>query len=268
MKKAIFFDIDGTLIDASVGMTLMSTRVRDALNALKEAGNYIFIASGRPLDYLDPELVNFGFNGFVLMNGAVVVINNEVIFAEAIDPKVVKEVCQFCDAEDTEYILESHPKVYLKEEFKLSEIFFANFDIDILKFERKFNIDDFPTYKMEFLTDRADAGEIYYKLLQTPTLTGINDPFHSDNLELYSAKNTKASGILHALDYLGVDIKDSYAFGDGLNDIEMIQTVGCGMAMGNGNPKLKSLAKYVVPSVHEDGVAFGIENYILKAAVE
>ena len=48
----------------------------------------------------------------------------------------------------------------------------------------------------------------------------------------------------------------------------MIQTVGCGMAMGNGNSKLKALAKHVVPSVHEDGVAYGIENYILKVAVE
>ena len=268
MKKAVFFDIDGTLIDASVGMTLMSDKVRKALSALKEAGHYIFIASGRPLDYLDPELVNFGFNGFVLMNGAVVLIDGKVIFAEAIDPKIVDDVCKFCDAENTEYILESHPKVYLKKEFKLSELFFASFDIDILKFERKFNIGDFPTYKMEFLTDRADAGDIYYKLLQTPTLTGINDPFHSDNLELYSEKNTKASGILHALEYHGVDVKYSYAFGDGLNDIEMIQTVGCGMAMGNGNSKLKALAKHVVPSVHEDGVAYGIENYILKVAVE
>ena len=70
MRKAIFFDIDGTLIDASKGMVHLSEKVRKALIALKRAGNYIFIASGRPLDFLDPEIVNFGFNGFLLMNGA------------------------------------------------------------------------------------------------------------------------------------------------------------------------------------------------------
>lgn len=263
MKKAVFFDIDGTLIDAVTGMSHMSERVRNSLIELKNAGNYIFIASGRPLDYLDPELVNFGFDGFVLMNGAVVVINDEVIFAEPIDPKIVDMVCQFCDMHKTEYIFESHPKVYLPKSFTKSELFFANLDIDITKFVREFKKEDFPTYKMEFLTTHPDNGQVYYHLLQTPTLTGINDPFHSDNLELYAKKNTKASGILHALEHLGVDVKDSYAFGDGLNDIEMIQTVGCGMAMENGNPKLKALAKHVVPSVHEDGVAYGIERYVL-----
>ena len=45
----------------------------------------------------------------------------------------------------------------------------------------------------------------------------------------------------------------------------MIRTVGCGLAMENGNPKLKALATHVVPGVHEDGVAFGIEHYILEA---
>ena len=263
MKKAVFFDIDGTLIDAVTGMSHMSEQVRNALIKLKNSGNYIFIASGRPLDYLDPELVNFGFDGFVLMNGAVVVVNGEVIFADPIDPQIVNEACKFCDENDTEYILESHPKVYLNKFFTKSELFFANLDIDITKFVRDFNIDDFPTYKMEFLTTRSDAPQIYSHLLNIQTLTGINDPFHCDNLELYAEKNTKASGIFHALEHLGVDIKNSYAFGDGLNDIEMIQNVGCGMAMENGNPKLKAIAKHIVPSVHEDGVAYGIERYVL-----
>ncbi len=263
MKKAIFFDIDGTLIDTTKNKMHLSEKVREALNKLKKAGHYIFIASGRPLDFLDSEFVSFGFNGFVLMNGAVVVIDNKVIFDEPIDQKIVEDVCKFCDVENVEYILESHPKVYLPEQFKESELFFAYIDIDILKFERKFKLGEFPTYKMEFLTKRDDAGEIYSKLLKTPTLTGINDPFHCDNLELYAAKTSKATGILHALKYLKIDIANSYAFGDGLNDIEMIQTVGCGMAMDNGNPKLKEIAKHTVPSVHEDGVAYGIERYIL-----
>ena len=263
MKKAVFFDIDGTLIDAMSNHLLLTDRVAKAINNLKAAGHYVFIASGRPLDFIDPKIANFGFDGFVLMNGAVVVINGEVIFAEEIDHRVVEDVCKFCDANDTEYIFESHPKVYLSKDFKSSELFFANLDINILKFVRDFKIGNFPTYKMEFLTNRPDAGEIYYKLLQTPTLTGINDPFHCDNLELYARKNSKASGILHALEHLGIDINNSYAFGDGLNDIEMIQTVGCGMAMGNGNEKLKRLAKHVLPSVADDGVAYGIERYIL-----
>ena len=270
MKKAIFFDIDGTLIDASKGMIHLSDRVRKALQALKNAGDYIFIASGRPLDFLDPELVNFGFNGFVLMNGAVVVIEDKVIFSEAIDKAIIKDIVSTCERMKIEYILQSHPKVYLKTNFKRMENFYISFKIDVNKFEREFNPDDLQVYKMEFQTAdaRTDVASIYKKWLNSPELTGIVDPFHRNNMEIYSRKNSKGSGILHALKYLGIAVKNSYAFGDGFNDLEMIQTVGCGMAMGNGNSKLKRLAKHVVPSVYEDGVAYGIEHYILKAAIE
>ena len=269
MKKAVFFDIDGTLIDASKGMVHLSDKVRVALNALKQSGNYIFIASGRPLDFLDPELVNFGFNGFLLMNGAVVIIDNEVVFAEPIDKSIINDIVATCEKFKIEYILQSHPKVYLKNNFKRMENFYISFKIDVNRFVREFNPTDLQVYKMEFQTAdaRTDIATLYKKWLNSPELTGIVDPFHRNNMELYSRKNSKGSGILHALEHLGIDIKDSYAFGDGLNDLEMIQTVGCGMAMGSGNDKLKKLAKYVVPGVHEDGVAYGIYKHILRTAV-
>ena len=82
-------------------------------------------------------------------------------------------------------------------------------------------------------------------------------------LELYSKKNTKATGILTALKHLGIPVEQSYAFGDGKNDIEMLSTVGCGIAMGNASDEVKSYAHQVTDSVLEDGVATGIEKYIL-----
>ena len=270
MRKAIFFDIDGTLIDASKGMVHLSEKVRKALIALKRAGNYIFIASGRPLDFLDPEIVNFGFNGFLLMNGAVVIIDNKIVFSEAIDKAIIENIIATCERMKIEYILQSHPKVYLKKNFHRMEKFYISFDIDVNNFVREFNNDDLPpVYKMEFQTAdaRIDVKNIYDKWLNSPELTGISDPFHRNNIELYSRKNSKGSGILHALEYLNIDVSNSYAFGDGLNDLEMIQTVGCGMAMDNGNQKLKNLAKHVVPSVHNDGVAYGIYKYILRTAI-
>ena len=269
MKKAIFFDIDGTLIDASKGMIHLSDKVRSALNALKNSGNYIFIASGRPLDFLDPELVNFGFNGFLLMNGSVVIVDDKVVFAEAIDKTIIDDIVSTCEKFKIEYILQSHPKVYLKKNFKRMENFYVSFKIDVNNFVREFNPGDLPVYKMEFQTAdaRTDVAALYKKWLNSPELTGIVDPFHRNNMELYSSKNSKGSGILHALEYLGIDVKNSYAFGDGLNDIEMIQTVGCGMVMSSGNDKLKKFAKHVVPGVHEDGVAYGIHKYILRTAV-
>lgn len=92
------------------------------------------------------------------------------------------------------------------------------------------------------------------------------DYAHSINLksfELYPKKNTKATAILKILDILNINLKDSYAFGDGSNDIEMLSTVGCGIAMGNANDEVKKYAKKITDTVHEDGVSVGIEKYIL-----
>ncbi|NOV80034.1 hydroxymethylpyrimidine pyrophosphatase-like HAD family hydrolase [Clostridium saccharobutylicum] len=81
---------------------------------------------------------------------------------------------------------------------------------------------------------------------------------------MYSKRNTKASGILKVLDFLDIPIENSYAFGDGKNDIEMLSTVGCGIAMGNASDYVKKYAKKVTDTVHNDGVALEIENFILK----
>ena len=268
MNKAAFFDIDGTLIDVSKGMTDPSDRVRATLQRLKDEGNYIFIASGRPIEFLDTSIMTIGFDGFVLMNGAAVLVGDNIVFDEPIERSIVDELVGFCDAHGLEYIFESHPCVYLDKKFDRMDRFYRRIGVDVDRFVRDFDWKEIAVHKMEFVTAHTDdeIDAFYKRWLNSKELTGITDPFHDNNLELYSRKNTKGSGILHALEYLNIPIENSFAFGDGLNDLEMIRTVGCGCAMGNGNPKLKALAKHVVPGVHEDGVAVGIEKYILEAS--
>jgi len=59
--------------------------------------------------------------------------------------------------------------------------------------------------------------------------------------------------------HLGIDMKNVFAFGDGLNDLEMIENVGTGIAMGNAVEPLKKLANYVTSSVEEDGILNGLK---------
>lgn len=84
----------------------------------------------------------------------------------------------------------------------------------------------------------------------------------SNVIEFYSKKDTKGSGILKVLEHLNIPIENSYAFGDGKNDIEMLETVGCGIAMGNASEKVKNHAKKITDTVQNDGIAIGIEKYI------
>lgn len=71
--KAVFFDVDGTLIEGThPDYRYMRENVQKAIRKLQEQGHYVFIASGRSLAFLDEKIRNFGFDGYVLLNGSVI----------------------------------------------------------------------------------------------------------------------------------------------------------------------------------------------------
>ena len=83
--------------------------------------------------------------------------------------------------------------------------------------------------------------------------------WHEQSVDMLDEQGSKARGIATAIARLGIDMKDVMAFGDGLNDIEMMQTVGFGVGMGNGRPELKAVVDYICPTVEEDGVFNGLK---------
>ena len=265
MGKAVFFDIDGTLINIHKGQTKLSDTVRTAIHDLREAGHHAFIATGRPWAYLSPELTGSGlFDGFIVMNGAAVLLNGKVIYQKPLPMATVREITSIAEQHQIEYILESNPHVYLKEEYKGLEEVYRAIDIDTDQFVRDYALEDISVSKIEFLCDTPGANGVFKQLLAWPGLTGLIDPTLLKYMELYSADISKGTGILEALRYLGLPVADSYAFGDGLNDIEMMETAGHSLVMGNAGPELKARAEHVLPTVDEDGVAEGINRYILK----
>ena len=264
-RLAAFFDIDGTLINIVRGQTKITPRVRAAIRRLRAAGGVTFIASGRPTGYLDPELLDDDlFDGYVLMNGAHVIVHGETIYAQPLPKAVVKDITERCEARGIEYILEGPVGVYLKPEYAYTEAFYNNIDIDTGAFIRSYDLASLDICNIECYTTDAERAAYFETLLKTPGLTGVMDPFHLKNLELYSATETKGTGVLHALAALGIPVEQSYAFGDGLNDIEMMQTVGHALVMANAREQVKAVAETIVPGVDDDGAAWGIEHVLLK----
>ena len=265
MTKAIFFDIDGTLINIHHKKTSISLPVKKAIRELRAAGHHTFIATGRPWAYLSDELTKEGlFDGFVLMNGAVVILEGKVIFRQDMPPATVRDMAALAEAHGLEYILESHPHVYLRQAYKGLENVYRNIDIDVEQFIRDFDWSEVKAAKLEFLCDTPGANGVFEKLLSWPGVTGLIDPTLRKYMELYTSDISKATGIERALENMHIPLAESYAFGDGLNDLEMMGTVGHALVMGNAGPELKSLAEHILPTVDEDGVADGIYRYILK----
>ena len=82
--------------------------------------------------------------------------------------------------------------------------------------------------------------------------------WHPSGTDWLDKTASKARGIQTALQKLGLKMADAMAFGDAHNDMEMLQTVGFGVAMGNAVPEIKAIADYVCPPINEDGIYRGL----------
>ncbi|MCG0238012.1 MAG: Cof-type HAD-IIB family hydrolase [Firmicutes bacterium] len=87
-----------------------------------------------------------------------------------------------------------------------------------------------------------------------------------DNLEVGAPQAHKGWGLRMLAESLRIPREAILAIGDGLNDLEMLEYAGLGVAMGNGAPEVRARADWVAPGVEEDGVARAVERWILKEA--
>ena len=94
VKKVLFFDIDGTLLNSELKIP---EGVKKELKRLKDAGHYLFVASGRPLAFISNQVIEAGFDGFVLCNGAHVELNHKIIFENRIPYEKVVGLMKMLD---------------------------------------------------------------------------------------------------------------------------------------------------------------------------
>ncbi|MBR3129569.1 MAG: HAD hydrolase family protein, partial [Clostridia bacterium] len=119
-----------------------------------------------------------------------------------------------------------------------------------------------PVYKIVFMCTEAsqlvparDALEKDYKFVVQDVAA-----HHCLNGELINRNFDKGKGVRIVADACGIPIEDTIGFGDSMNDLEMIETVGTSVCMDNGSPKLKEVSDIVCPAVDEDGLAIAFRQ--------
>ncbi|SFL57048.1 Cof-type HAD-IIB family hydrolase [Salibacterium qingdaonense] len=254
MKKPsiVFFDIDGTLYTKE--MTLPPS-AKKAIQDLKENGVYVAIATGRAPFMFETLRQELGIETFVSFNGSYVVAEGEVIEKKPLEPNKVAAL-------HSEAGMLEHPMVFMDHEQAAADSdqnHYISQGLGDLKMP-------YPPTNQEFYKTH----EIYQCLLFCGPEAEQNyrdtfDTFrfvrwHQLAVDVVPFGGSKAEGIQAAAAHLGFSMDDTAAFGDALNDMEMLKEVGVGIAMGNALEEVKQAADFVTSPVHEDGVKQGLER--------
>lgn len=247
MTRAVFFDIDGTLLSFSTHRMPASTL--RALAALREKGIRLYISTGRP--YADAAFLQeiFPFDGYVTLNGQYCLDGTGVIHKERIPREVVETIaeqavrggyiCSFVD-ERGQFISAIDDTV--RELFSLVNVKLPPVRDPRTALEKEI-------YQASVFLDKSREPEL------TRHLKGMETTrWHEAFLDIIPAGAGKQRGIEAVLRRYGMAREEIIAFGDGENDITMLQYAGTGVAMGDAAPAVKEAADYVTASVDEDGI--------------
>lgn len=258
MKGLVLFDIDGTLLDCIHGKDKLTNATKESIISLKNRGYYVMIASGRPYSYLSKEIREFNFDGYILDDGAYTLCRGKEVSHHPIDSKQLKELYKQAKQANRRTILYTKDKAYL-----------YNCDKALLEYIKTFTFQEDTMQYIDNLENIEGVLKLHIQSLNNEDYHNLlvdNKYFYSANddnhylKEIYSKQYTKATALLEIIKYLNINIKDTYFFGDGFNDIELMDTVGCAIAMNNASDEVKKHCKYICDSVTNDGVSKFINN--------
>ena len=255
MIKAIFFDIDGTLVDIRMQSIPQSTKA--AINQLRQKGIKVIIATGRSCcDMINLE--DLEFDGYITANGAWCVDSKDRVIARHL---ISKE-----SLERLAHYLAKNPFTCT---FMTNQGNFVNYMNDImLSLCEKVNIPLATVKPVEeiieqdvFQLDAYIDAERETELLTHVLTDCIACRWHPFFVDINSKDCSKATGMDEFCAYFGIGREHTMAFGDGGNDIPMLAHAAIGVAMGNAKDSTKAAADYVTSPVDEDGVIKALKHF-------
>ena len=265
--KLIAVDLDGTLLTSS--NTLTNFTKSTLIDACKK-GHKLVIITGRDFyasNFIADMLEFEKYGGLVSSsNGGHVYSpkDKKVIISHMIDQDLAKEMIAYGKDLGFDFIIYNEGEILSDKEESYGIDFLAKknkMPIRIVKdLDKKI---DFSVNKVLFTADPKVIEKNKDKIAQK--FAGKINPIHAmpQFLDCMPPGINKGRSIIEIADYYGIDHKDTYAFGDEINDIEMIKMAGVGVAMGNANTYIKEIADKIALSNDEDGIAHFVRENIL-----
>lgn len=247
-KKYIFFDIDGTLTNDNPGGIVLPSTL-DALQKLREKGHFVAIATGRANFFASEFAKEYGFDNMVSDGGNGITLHNELQWIKPLDRTLCLELIHECLEKGIAFgvSLSDEPKFYTCGDKEYT----TKMTDDIIKL------------------DSFDDVENIYKIFVRATVEQEKDlvaihklgymRYHQEDLIVEPLD--KYHGIETMIELVKGNKEEIVVFGDGKNDISMIEQAPMSIAMGNAIEELKQIATFVTKSNKEDGIAYACRHF-------
>lgn len=247
MKKAVFLDVDGTLLPEGNGKSVLES-TKEAIKLLQAQDIGAVLCTGRhPTELVTLGLLDVPYDGFVLLNGQLVLDRNmKKLYSHPITGIDKKEIVTMFEKRDIPVGIVEEKRLYLN--FINENVIQAQADVN----SGVHAVGEYNGADILMSTVYAD-GNVSFSNLRTGR-------WHKWAVDVYPPTGGKANGIREFIKRYGVEREDVIVFGDAQNDIEMIKYAGVGIAMGNAYPETKKAADFITDDCEHDGIWNGLKK--------
>ena len=267
MSKIIFLDVDGTLVDYE---TKIPESAITAIRKARENGHRVYICTGRSKAEVYQELWDIGLDGMIGGNGSYVEDRGHVVMHQMITAEQCRRIVDYLHEKGLEFYLESNSGLFASEHFaekarssvqeysrrkgrnKAEELTVAEVFPEMIYGGELYRDDlNKVSYLLNSYQDFLDTKEMFPDM-ENGTWGGAGETALFGDLGVKGI--TKGNAVEHLLRYLGMEKKDTIAFGDAKIDIPMFECCKIGVAMGSGSAEAKAAADFVTDDVDKDGL--------------
>lgn len=266
--KAVFFDIDGTLLTDN---RMVSSSTILAINALKEKGILVGLATGRDPRFVLQYMASLGLDLAIAYNGQYIFSREEVIYSQSLEPKQIEQIMEYAQTHHKDLSFGTAKGIFgskimsagtgnfayrvtrmIPESWAGIINFIFNRMVRWISPQQETNLKGFlfqPIYQLMLLTTERETQSLE---MLFPNLSFTrSSPYATD---IISKGNSKLSGIVKVADRYGFELEEVMVFGDSNNDFEMLNEIQHSVAMENGTKKVKQAASFVTDTNNRDGI--------------
>lgn len=249
MIKAVFFDIDDTIYSHKTKSIPKSTL--KSLEILRENNIKTFVSTGRLPWAVDKTHIIDGldFDGYIYMNGQLCIVDDKIVFKNPIHKDDINNLYNYLKKNPVPAIFGEEKDMYINTNSPYIVEALESVDIPIPKVEPLERILENDIFQIIPYGSDLELKEI---LNLMPNCDSSR--WYSKSLDINPKGGTKALGIEKIMESLNLNIKNAIAFGDSYNDIDMLQKVKIGIAMGNSSDEIKNIAHMVTDDIDDDGI--------------